>query len=211
MSAQAARGPRTWPWLALLALSLVLSALILPRVWPLQSEFPVFRSPGEAPASPPPMVQGGAGESRQVRLFFPRESGEAFREEERQLLRRATLADEVRAALRELGTPGAADAVTPLPIGTQVLQVFVDSFGIAYLDLSREFQGLRQAPGREAEWAIASIVTTLTTSFQEIKRVQFLSDGQELDLRTGPLDLRYPLRPRFPGAEASDTAPPSQE
>jgi hypothetical protein len=200
-----------WPWLALLALSLSLSALILPRVWPLQAEFPVFRSPAEAPASPPPTARVGAGESRQIRLFFPQESGEAFREEERQMRRRATLADEVRVALGELATPGTAGAITPLPPGTQVLQVFVDSFGIAYLDLSREFQGLRQAPGREGEWAIASIVTTLTTSFQEIKRVQFLADGQEIGFTIGPLDLRYPLRPRFPGAEASDTTPPPRE
>jgi len=211
VSAQAGRGPRLWPWLALLALSLLLTAVILPRVWPLQSEFPVFRSPDEVPASRPPVARVGAGESRQIRLFFPRGSGEAFREEERQMVRRGTLADDVRVALRELGTPGTADATAPLPPGTQVLQVFVDSFGIAYLDLSREFQSLRQAPGREAEWAIASIVTTLTTSFQEIKRVQFLCDGQELDLAIGPLDLRYPLRPRFPDAEAPSTPPPSHQ
>jgi len=207
VSAEAVRGPRVWPWLALLALSLLLSTLILPRVWPLQTEFPVFQFPGEAPANPPPIARVGTGESRHIRLFFPQESGESFREEERQMLRRATLADEVRVALRELATPGTAGATTPLPPGTQVLQVFVDSFGIAYLDLSREFQSLRRDPGREAEWAIASIVTTLTTSFQEIKRVQFLSDGQELGLTVGPLDLRYPLRPRFPGAEAPGSTP----
>ncbi len=211
MSPEAARGLRVWPWLVLLGLSLLLSAVILPRVWPIQTEFPVFRSSGETPASPPPMARVGTGESRQIRLFFPQVSGEAFREEERQVPRRANLADEVRVALGELVTPGTADAITPLPHGTQVLQVFVDSFGIAYLDLSREFQSLGQVPGREAEWAIASIVTTLTTSFQEIKRVQFLSDGQEISLTIGPLDLRYPLRPRFPGAEAPDTTPPPHE
>jgi len=209
--AKAVRSSRVWPWLALLVISLSLSAVILPRVWPLQADLPVFRSPVEAPVSPPPLTRVGAGESRQIRLFFPQVSGEAFLEEERQMLRRATLPEEVRVAMRELATPGAEGAITPLPAGTQVLQVFVDSFGIAYLDLSREFQSLRQAPEREAEWAIASIVTTLTTSFQEIKRVQFLSDGQELGLMVGPLDLRYPLRPRFPGAEASGTAPQTQQ
>jgi hypothetical protein len=157
------------------------------------------------------MARVGLGESRHIRLFFPQASGETFREEERQIQRRATLAEEVRVVLRELATPGSAAAGTPLPAGTQVLQVFVDSFGIAYLDVSREFQSLREASGREAEWAIASIVTTLTTSFQEIKRVQFLSEGQELDLTIGPLDLRYPLRPRFPGAEGPGMPPQLQE
>jgi hypothetical protein len=211
VSTRTLRGPRLWPWLALLALSLLLSGLVLPWVWPLQSDFPVFRSPRETPASPPSMARVGAGESRQIRLFFPQESGQAFREEERQLPRRATLAEEVRVALGELATPGTAGATSPLPPGTQLLQVFVDSFGIAYLDLSREFEGLRRAPGRDAEWAIASIVTTLTTSFQEIKRVQFLSNGQELGFTIGPLDLRYPQRPRFPSAEVPDVAPPAQE
>ena len=157
------------------------------------------------------MARVGSGGSRHIRLFFPQQSGERFREEERQILRRASLAEEVRVVLRELATPSTAGAATPLPPGTQVLQVFVDSFGIAYLDLSRETQSLRDAPGREAEWAIASVVTTLTTSFQEIKRVQFLSEGQELGLTIGPLDLRFPLHPRFPGAEEPGTTPHPQE
>lgn len=210
MPAAVGRGPRVWPWLALLGLSLGLSAAIFPKVWPLHDDLPVFRSPREAPRVPP-MARVGSGESRHIRLFFPPQTGEAFREEERQIQRRATLAEEVRVALRELATPGTAGVVTPLPPGTQVLQVFVDSFGIAYLDLSREFQGLREMPGREAEWAIASVVTTLTTSFQEIKRVQFLSEGQELGVTIGPLDLRYPLRPRFPAAEMPGAAPQPQE
>jgi hypothetical protein len=199
-----------WLWLSLLVISVALSGIIFPHVWPLQAEFPVFRSPRETP-TPQPMARVGSGESRHIRLFFPQESGQGFREEDRQILRRATLAEEVRVALRELATPGTAGAATPLPQGTQVLQVFVDSFGIAYLDLTREYQRLRDAPAREAEWAIASVVTTLTTSFQEIKRVQFLSEGQELGLTVGPFDLRYPLRPRFPGAEEPDTTSPPQE
>jgi spore germination protein GerM len=157
------------------------------------------------------MARIGTGESRYIRLFFLQESGEGFREEERQIPRRATLAEEVRVALHELATPGSAGAATPLPPGTQVLQVFVDSFGIAYLDLSQESQRLRDAAASKTEWAIASVVTTLTTSFQEIKRVQFLSEGQELRLTVGPLDLRYPLRPRFPGAEESGAISPPQE
>ena len=59
--------------------------------------------------------------------------------------------------------------------------------------------------GRRAirtDLATSSIVLTLTTNFSEVKRVQFLSEGEELTLLTGGVDLRKPLQPRFPGEEA---------
>ena len=44
--------------------------------------------------------------------------------------------------------------------------------------------------------------STLTVNFREIKRVQFLVDGQEMTVVAGDLDLRRPVQPRFPGEEA---------
>jgi hypothetical protein len=146
------------------------------------------------------------GDRRRVRLFFSQESVDTFKEEEREIVRRTTLAEEVRAVLREL-TRGGPETKPPLPPGTDAQYVFVDSFGIAYLDFPPGIQAVVTSPGGHGERAVLAIVTTLTTSFSEIKRVQFLVDGQELPIVTGGLDLRRPLQPRFPGEEVQPVVP----
>jgi hypothetical protein len=146
------------------------------------------------------------GDRRRVRLFFSQESVDTFKEEEREIVRRTTLAEEVRAVLREL-TRGGPETKPPLPPGTDAQYVFVDSFGIAYLDFPPGIQAVVTSPGGHGERAVLAIVTTLTTSFSEIKRVQFLVDGQEMPVVTGGLDLRRPLQPRFPGEEVQPVVP----
>ncbi len=116
-------------------------------------------------------------------------------------MRRATLAEEVRATVQELAGGGLTGGRPPVPLGTELRQVFLDGFGIVYLDFSRGIQAVTTASGPEAELAISAIVTTLTTSFSEIKRVQFLVEGQEMTVMVGGWDLRRPVGPRFPGEE----------
>lgn len=152
-----------------------------------------------------------AGERRHLRLFFPQESGEVLKEEERDLPRRASLAEEVRAALRALSAGIGPGLRAPLPPGVEVRQVFLDGVGILYVDCSKEIQALATAPGLQSALALAAIVTSLTTSFSEIKRVQFLSEGQELTALAGGVDLRRPIAPSFPGEEAPATPPRPEE
>jgi hypothetical protein len=187
----------------LLAAAVGLAALV---AWQIT---PQLGSPAIVRARPIPLQTGPrptAGERRRVRLFFPQESSNTFKEEEREIARRITLAEEVRAVLRELSR-GGSEAKPPLPAGTEAQYVFVDSFGIAYLDFPPGIQAVIASPGGHGEWAVLAIVTTLTTSFSEIKRVQFLVDGQEMPVVTGGLDLRRPLQPRFPGEEVQPVVP----
>ena len=99
----------------------------------------------------------------------------------------------------------------PVPPGTEVRQVFLDAFGILYLDFSKGFQAVVTAPDPQPDLAISAIVNTLTTSFSEIKRVQFLVEGQELTLTAGGWNLHGPLRPRFPWEKVALDVPRAQE
>ncbi len=193
----ATRHPAFWPWASLLVAALGLVALVAWQITPQLGSPAILRV---RPIPPQTVPRPTAGERRPVRLFFPQESGDTFKEQDREIARRTTLAEEVRAVLRELSR-GGPEAKSPLPPGTEVQNVLVDSFGIAYLDFPPAIQAVVTAPGGHAERAVLAIVTTLTTSFSEIKRVQFLADGQELAVVTGGLDLRRPLQPRFPGEE----------
>ncbi len=192
-----ARHSALWLWASVLAFALGLAALVAWQITPQLGSPAILRA---RPISPQSVPRPTAGERRRVRLFFPQESADTFKEEEREIARRTTLADEVRAVLREL-TRGGPEAKPLLPPGTEAQYVYVDSFGIAYLDFSPGIQAVVALPGRATEQAVLAIVTTLTTSFSEIERVQFLVDGQEMAVLAGGLDLRRPLQPRFPGEE----------
>ena len=66
---------------------------------------------------------------------------------------------------------------SPLPPGFEVRQVFLDSLGVLYLDCSKAIRSVATGPGG-SDLAISAIVLTLAGTFPEVKRVQFLADGQ---------------------------------
>ncbi|MBI3121447.1 MAG: GerMN domain-containing protein [candidate division NC10 bacterium] len=195
----AVRQPVLWPWVSLLVGSLGVTGAIAWHVWPrLPDQLTV--GPRQAAvqrhAQQPPAVQ-----HQRIRLFFPQEAGDALKEQEREIPRRPTLEEQVRAVLRELAVGGLPGSRPPLPAGIEVRQVFLDAFGIVYLDFGKGFQSIITAPGAQPELVVSAIATTLTSTFSEIKRVQLLVESQELTVAAGGLDLRRPVGPRFPGEE----------
>jgi hypothetical protein len=190
--------PTPRPWALLLAVSLMVLGAITWEVWPWTAEmfFGSTRPTGAAIPSPPKTE-----EEVRVRLFFPRDSKGDLVEAERRIPHRALFPDRVRAVLAELTTAPGPENRSPLPAGVEVRQVFLDTFGILYLDFDRKIQALARGDGPPTGLATSSIVLTLATNFSEVKRVQFLSEGEELTLLTGGVDLRHPLQPRFPGED----------
>jgi hypothetical protein len=136
-----------------------------------------------------------------VRLFFPQEAKATLVVEERDVQRRPVLADSVRGVLGELTRRGGTGTVPALPSDVEVRHVYLDTFGILYLDFGERLRAVVAGNTSRAELAVSAIVLTLTTNFNEVKRVQFLADGQELTARVGTTDLRRPLQPHFPGEE----------
>lgn len=196
---------RLWPWLGLLLLSSGVTVAIAWQIVPPTIALPSLRL---HPPSPHSIARPVAAEQLRVRLFFPQEAGETLKEVEREIPHRASLAEEVRAVLREL-TKRVPGGRAPIPPATEVPQVFLDAFGILYLDFN--LQPVAVGPGAEPELAISAIVNSLTASFSEVKRVQFLVDGKEMAGMAGSWDLRRPVTPRFPGEESPPVVPPAQE
>ena len=192
------RRPAFWPWLSLLAVSVGVIAVIAWDVWPWTAEtlFARPRSNGQAPPSVPK-----ADETMRVRLFFPQEAKGVLIEEEREIPRRSAFSNNVRAVLAELTKAGGTEGRSPLPPEVELHQVFLDAFGILYLDFDKRIQALAGGDGIRTDLATSSIVITLATNFSDVKRVQFLSEGEELTLLTGGVDLRSPLQPHFPDEE----------
>jgi Sporulation and spore germination len=187
-----------WPWITLLAVSVGTIGAIGWEVWPWTAEMP-FARPGPTGVAPPSAPK--TADEMRVRLFFPQERIGNLMEEEREIPQRPAFADRVRAVLVELVKAKGVETRSPLPPGVELRQVFLDAFGILYLDFDKKIQALAAGDGIQTDLATSAIVLTLTTNFSEVKRVQFLSEGEELILLTGGVDLRKPLQPRFPGEE----------
>jgi spore germination protein GerM len=146
-----------------------------------------------------------------VRLFFPLEAKGILIEEERDIPSRVTFSESVQGILAELTRVHGPEIRSPLPSGVELRRVFLDAFGILYLDFDKKIQALAGGDGIRTDLATSSIVLTLATNFSEVKRVQLLSEGEELTLLTGGVDLRHPLQPRFPGEEIQPAGAPLRE
>ena len=87
------------------------------------------------------------------------------------------------------------DFRNPIPGGTELHEVYVDSQGTAYLDFSRHLTD-GHIGGTQAEFlTVAAILKTIFDAFpNKIKHVQFLIDGNEIETLAGHLNLSQPLR-----------------
>ena len=208
MARKAFRGESLWPWAVVALVSGGVIGAIAWEVWPRTLDLSIlYPRPQEFSASPPEPA-----EHVRMRFFFPHEAKGTLGEEERDIRRRSVLAHAVRDVIAELTRGGAAGTVAALPTGVDVRQVYLDAFGILYLDFGERVRELTAGDASRAELAVSAIVLTLATNFSEVKRVQLLSEGRELTARVGSIDLRRPLQPHFP---AEDSQPigdrPSQE
>lgn len=140
-------------------------------------------------------LQAAAGPAQTVTLYFPSYAEGKLRAEPRALAMASNPADRIREIVLALiegpkqGTGGA------LPASAEVRGVFLTADGTAYLDLSSgataDFN-----PGIESETlAIYSVVDSLATNLPEVKKVQFLVQGQEVDTLDGHADLTAPFVP----------------
>jgi len=187
-----------WPWCTLLLVSGVVITGIAWEVWPRTVDLSLVRpraQRSQAPSAPTP-------ERVRVLLFFPHDAKASLVEEERAIPRRSVLADGVRAVLQELTTTNGEGTVPPCPPAVQLRRVFLDRFGILYLDFSKGIETLTAGDENRAALAVSAIVLSLATNFSEVKRVQFLIDGHGWAAQVGTADLRRPLQPHFPEEES---------
>jgi len=80
-----------------------------------------------------------------------------------------------------------------IPEGTELLSVFMTNTGIVYLNVNRNLQD-RHIGGISAELAtVTSLVNTLLFNFKEIRQVQILVEGAEIETLAGHIDCRKPF------------------
>ncbi len=140
-------------------------------------------------------LQAAAGPTQTVTLYFPSYAEGKLRGEARPLAMATDPADRVRQIVLALIEGPKQVAGSALSASAEVRGVFVTADGTVYLDLSSGVAGDFN-PGIESETlAVYSVVDSLAANLPEVKRVQFLMQGQEVDTLDGHADLTAPFAP----------------
>jgi len=156
-----------------------------------------------APAPPGPTSIPVPEAKRSLRIFYLSPDEENLQEELREVKAGGTVHEEAMQALSELLKGPQSNLLSPLPPGTKVRHFFLDREGTAYVDFGPELRKNHPGGSKAEILSIYSIVDTLAYNFEQIRRVQILIEGAEVDTLSGHLDLRKPLEPRLDFGESS--------
>jgi hypothetical protein len=128
----------------------------------------------------------------EVKLYFAHPQVEALLCEKRWIIHVTELNNQASALIQELIKGPKGVGIKTIPSSTQLKRLTVKD-GIATVDFSSELS--RDHPGgTTAELlTIYSIVNSLILNFHEIKKVQLLIDGRQVETLVGHINCRYPL------------------
>jgi spore germination protein GerM len=145
-------------------------------------------SVGEAPATE-------AARRISVRLYFEAPDRQGLLPEEREVAFSADLARQLRIVVEEIAKGSTTGLLPTLPVGTRVLEVFVQARGVAWVDLSSEATSGLPGGSRAELLAVYSVVNTIVTNFPAVSRVRIVVNDQPVTSLGGHVDLSRPLPP----------------
>jgi spore germination protein GerM len=151
--------------------------------------------PDEATPEPPATGGAEAGRRINVRLYFEASDREGLLPEEREVAFSPDLAQQLRTVVEELAKGSTTGLLTTLPPGTRVLEVFVQSPGVACVDLSSEAASGLPGGSRAELLTVYSVVNTIVTNFPAVSRVRIVVDDRAVDSLGGHVDISRPLPP----------------
>jgi spore germination protein GerM len=101
--------------------------------------------------------------------------------------------DAMTETVKQLLHPGEDVRNYAIPEGTELLSLFMTNAGIVYLNVNRNLQD-QHIGGMAAELAtVTSLINTLFFNFKEIRQVQILVEGAEIETLAGHIDCRKPF------------------
>ncbi len=132
-----------------------------------------------------------------ARLYFATRNAEGLTEEVHDIEGQERLLDRMAQTLIELAKGPQTDALAVIPEGTTLNSVYMDDWGVAYVDFSSAL--VQNHPGGTCAEALTAyaVVNTLAASFPNVSAVQLLVDGAEIVTLAGHLDMSQPLLPDF--------------
>ena len=151
------------------------------------------------PADSPPTATGAMtatpadDELVDATLFYISDDGMQLVGFERRLERRAELSAQARVILEAQLAEPPAPLLSPIPLGTRLLALYLTERGDAFVDLSEEVTLGHSGGSLEELFTVYAIVNALTANLPAISAVQILINGREVDTLVGHVDLQRPL------------------
>lgn len=156
----------------------------------------LFRQEISRFASPWLEKRGFLEEKREVTLYFSDHEAEYLAGEKRKITKRKNMEAEAEELFQELIQGPRGKLVATLPPKTELLSFQIDGKGIGRVNFSKAFS--RDHPGGSSAemMTVYSVVNSLALNFPEVKGVQFLVEGEEIESIAGHLSLRHPISPK---------------
>lgn len=103
------------------------------------------------------------------------------------------LSDKVAVLIRELIKGSQQGMLSPISKNTNLRKVFVDRNGTAYLDFSSEISNVLIQGVSGELMLLELILRTIQENIAQIKKVQILIEGNEIQTISGHIDMSKPL------------------
>ena len=134
-------------------------------------------------------------ETRSVTLFFADRKADALLSESHEVPVHGGIAEQMRAVVEEfLKGPGTQEAVSAVPEGTRLLDLFWDEEGqIVYLDFSQAFVSNHPGGSTAEYYTITTLLKTIQANFPQVRRVQFLVEGYPVETIAGHYSVKKPI------------------
>ena len=147
------------------------------------------------------------GERVDATLFYISDDGMQLVGFPRRLERRAELSAQARVILEAQLAAPPAPLLSPIPLGTRLLALYLTERGDAFVDLSEEVTLGHSGGSLEELFTVYAIVNALTANLPAINAVQILINGREVDTLVGHVDLQSPLERNMQWVADSEAEP----
>jgi spore germination protein GerM len=135
-------------------------------------------------------------EKKIVTLYFSEEEGEYLVGEKREIPKKESVEEEAKEAIIELIRGPRGELIPTLPSQTELLGLQLDQRGLARVNFNRALTKNHPGGSSAEMMTVYSVVNSLTSNFPNIKRVQFLVEGKQVETIAGHLSLRQSVPPK---------------
>lgn len=143
----------------------------------------------------PPEVQRIPEETKSITVFFGNKGADGFLTETREIAAGGGFEAQVKAAVGELiKGPQGGDRVGVIPPGAELRQAFwVEDSQTLFLDFNNALVANHPGGSAGEYFTIGAILKTVSANFPQVKRVQFLIDGNTAESIAGHYAVDKPI------------------
>ena len=202
--------PRQWGIVAVYAVAGVVFAVLLFTALSrlLSTPAPSTTAPDAPPAPLAPAAPEKAVPRIKATLFFASEDGLRLVPAERDVPLAEGLVAQARSIVEaQLAADAPPPLVTTIPRGSTLRGIFISERNEVFVDLDPTIRSAHPGGTLQELMTVYTIVNALLTNLPNLREVQILIGGQEVDTLAGHVDLRRPLR-KNEGLILSSVTPP---